>query len=209
MAKIKDYKQIVLGNETVFPISVNSKGRFSTTYPASIMQTVKFTNDFASLAELHEEISRVIREVESQQTTIEYLLAYKVKGKFSERNSTPGASLEIIYTLYQKTTIGTQTTYNYIDYDTFNSNSDNWIIPNYYTLGNRWQGINGLGGANPEKDNILPLTIDNIRFFEELCKQLNDIRKRLEDFTKEPENLQKTISSKAPLLLNGENDNEK
>lgn len=210
MAKLKDYKRILMGEEFSFPIRVNSAGQFSTTYPVSILQSVEYHNQFASLQELYAEINRVIKEVENQQTVVENLLVYKVKGGFSEKSSTPHASLEIVYTLYQKTTIGKSISYNYINFDTFKSHSpDHCVIPLYYVLGNQWKGIHGLGGADPTKDNILPLTLENVRFFEMICSQLNTIRKRLEDFTKDAPLLQNAIAAKSLLLIESKYEGEK
>lgn len=210
MARIKKYTIILLGEKYDLPINVSSKGRFSTIYPSSILKrhTSKYKNDFQNLSELYSEIHRLVDEINNQETIIEYLLVYRIQTRFNQKSSEPMASLSIIYTLYKKTSIGSDVKYNYIDFDTFGSSEDKSLpIPNHYVLGNTWSyhspNING-ESANPKKDNILPLTPENLLFFQEICLKLNDLNKMLKEYL-EPSVIQNLINSgiKFPLLSDG------
>lgn len=218
MATLKTIKRELLGEEVSFTLKVSSAGRFTTSWPAAMLaRCERFEHEFKTLEDLLTAIDAKIDELNDQATVVEYLLAYTFAGHISpERWTTPTAELELVFTLYKKTTIGHSVEFNYMTYDTFGSQKKDHEgpIPNYFALGNAWRGdhykdMNGRVAPpvepsqhNPHKQawGVMPLTQENFEFFESIRIRMGMLRDRLKDFL-EPETIQQRIEGFASKQL--------
>lgn len=215
MAKIKTIKRTVLGDEVSFDIKVDSSGRFSTSHPRAIMERCKdWGGEFSTIDGVITEIDRVVTEINDQNTEIEHFIAYNFEARNTpDRWCENEHSFKLIWTIYQKTTIGNSVTYNYVDYDTFSSHKDRdpLPVPDYYVLGNVWTGwrgrING-ESANPETDETLPFTPENLAFFLHIGQQLKALNDKIETFL-EPKNVMKFIATNLPPMLVAANEKKR
>lgn len=216
MPKIATQKRQVLGQETNFEIKVDKTGRFTTSWPMIMRERCeKIEDSFPTMDELVKEIDQRVSEVNTLGTTVEWIIAYKYLGRCHWRTLSPNAKVSVVFTLYKKTTTGQEVIYHHIDYDTFGSrkdpknhpwvkNSDGIPVENWYVAGNEWSwpkdSFNGNPLANPENDNVLPLTDENLAFFIKIAEEMRKLNDRLYEFL-QPDSVKAFIQSNAQLQL--------
>lgn len=195
MARLKAHKIKLLGVDLELPINVNSKGHFKVNLPDEIWERIKNVSEqFTTFDECIETINKYVKEVNEMETKIDWILVYQINSKIKKNSYDSVCKMEIIYTPLKRTIRGKEVVYNYVSYDTFQTHLDNDCpIPNFHALGNKMGDFHHQEDmAHPEskRSKILPLTIANITFFQDLCEEIRKLNDKIEAFLKDPEILE-------------------
>jgi hypothetical protein len=208
MPKLKTHKIKLLGVDIDLPITVRPKtGLFTVRLPSDIRNRLaQIQEEFSTLDECIKTVNQYVQEVNQMETKVEWILAYQIWTELKKNHCDPQGKLQIIYTPLKKTTKGKEVIYNYLSYDYFDNRQSECPIPRWHPLGNTLSSAshNYSGMAHPDssKSKILPLTVENLTFFQNLCDELGKLNERLEEFLKDPVELEtKIIESKGMKLL--------
>lgn len=200
MARLKPVTKILIGEPVEFPIICNSKGVFSTKFPAAIWGTIDVKTEWLTLKDLTDEIDRAVDAV-NRTATIETDLIYYDIAKGLDRSLHSETTFRIKYVAVRRTQQGRQVKNRVIKRDVFGRKGDNNGLPKgWMLLGNTYQG--DTGQLRLDKAKSIAFTPEAMQFLEGLEMKIQELADRMDAFL-QPETVERlAATNQLPELIN-------
>jgi len=201
MAIIKKIKRQIDWLEWEFKIKVNSSWCFTTEYPENFRSRVDMKSYYSDLWSLISAIDSWIYEYERLTEKIELLLFYRIEIRYPQWLNS-WFRLWVIYQPLKKVTLWESIKYYHISKNMWWEEKEWDIIPWYRTCANEYDRFRSFSSKDIEidSDNKIPLTVENIKFFEDVEKWMKSLHELLEDKLWTPESVLQMIWSWKKLL---------